>query len=363
MVPTNDFLPFCPNDTGTNLESQGTYAVDTSRTNGNQPGIASSKLNNKAIRQSTYVVSQFAQFLSNQLTEDVLDDATPAKLLAQFTALLKPYAMNYTKLLSGTGSFNLNYIFQIVSGNATVGATYTNNSVTFTVFATVSGATEVRMTGAGAPSLGTGTLTKATGTGDATLTFYAFRQPLYLVVRSAGGGGGGGGSGTSPGTGGTGGATTFGPGGLSAGGGAGGTGGSSAGVGGTGTLGTGVTGLALSGSDGDYAAFLATTGAAGRGGNTPHYSGGGSSVTGNSGSDPGKANTGGGGGGAGFNGTAATGAGGGSGSFVQAIFANPSGSFSWGVGAGGTAGSAGSGGGSGGGAGGSGIIEVEEHYQ
>ena len=37
MSNINDFLPFCPTNTGTNLESQADYLVDTSRTDGNQP--------------------------------------------------------------------------------------------------------------------------------------------------------------------------------------------------------------------------------------------------------------------------------------------------------------------------------------
>ena len=55
---TNNFLPFCPTDSGTNLLTQGEYAVIATRTTGNQPGIASSKLNNKAIRQANAVIKK-----------------------------------------------------------------------------------------------------------------------------------------------------------------------------------------------------------------------------------------------------------------------------------------------------------------
>jgi len=48
-MATNNFLPFSPTDTGTNLLTQVEYAAATDRTIGNQPGVASSKLNNKAI--------------------------------------------------------------------------------------------------------------------------------------------------------------------------------------------------------------------------------------------------------------------------------------------------------------------------
>jgi len=67
---------------------------------------------------------------------------------------------------------NNNYIFTVTSANATIGATYTNNGNTFTVNATISSGTTLYMTATGAPST-SGTLTKASGTGDSTITFSA----------------------------------------------------------------------------------------------------------------------------------------------------------------------------------------------
>ena len=62
------------------------------------------------------------------------------------------------------------YIFTVTSANATAGATYTNNSHTFTVVDTIAAGTILVTTGTGAPT-SSGTLTKASGTGDATITF------------------------------------------------------------------------------------------------------------------------------------------------------------------------------------------------
>lgn len=62
------------------------------------------------------------------------------------------------------------YTFTVTSANATVGATYTNNGQTFTVLATIAAQTTLLMSGTGAPTA-SGTLTKATGTGDATIAF------------------------------------------------------------------------------------------------------------------------------------------------------------------------------------------------
>lgn len=70
------------------------------------------------------------------------------------------------------GTLSSAYTFTVTSANATIGATYTNNGVTYTVVATIASATTLLLTGAGAP-LASGTLTKATGTGDTTITFSA----------------------------------------------------------------------------------------------------------------------------------------------------------------------------------------------
>jgi hypothetical protein len=64
------------------------------------------------------------------------------------------------------------YVFTVTAANATVGATYTNNGATFTVAATIAGATTLVTTSPGTPAA-SGTLTKATGTGDATIAFSA----------------------------------------------------------------------------------------------------------------------------------------------------------------------------------------------
>jgi hypothetical protein len=62
------------------------------------------------------------------------------------------------------------YYFKVVNANATIGATYTNNGITFTVVSTITGGIMLSCTGAGAPTL-SGILTKATGTGDASIAF------------------------------------------------------------------------------------------------------------------------------------------------------------------------------------------------
>jgi len=79
-------------------------------------------------------------------------------------------AAQVVDMLLTRGTVLANYTFTVTSANATIGATYTNNGVTFTVVATIVSATTLLMTSSGAPTA-SGTLTNATGSGDATITF------------------------------------------------------------------------------------------------------------------------------------------------------------------------------------------------
>lgn len=273
-----------------------------------------------------------------------------------------------TTFLSSTSTYYLPYAFTITSGSATVGATYTNNSFTFTVYQTVASATQVIMYGTGAPT-SSGTLTKSGGTGDSTITFSYSMAPNVLRVIGVGGGGGGGGGGSSNNAGsGTGGNTTFGSSLLTAnGGGAGGARAGSPGSGGSYTINSPAIGLGTTGGYGGGAgAYSANVGSGGGdGGNTVFGGGGGgagsqSSLAGFAGAT----NTGGGGGGGCYDSNAVAGGGGmggGGGGSFDALLYNPSASYATSVGAGGTAGNAGTGGNAGG-AGGSGKIIVFASY-
>lgn len=360
----NNFLPFCPTDTGTNLLSQSDYAAAADRTDGNQPGVASSKLNNKALRQSTYVVSQLAQFLSNFTGTDVLDDAVPAKLLAQINSAMMNLPPTIQSFLSSSGNYNATFVFFTGSASATVGATYSNNGNTYTVKATIASTTVLYATSGGAPTV-SGTLTKTGGTGDSTITFYAYRAPIALDVTCVGGGGGGGASGTgTPPSGGNGGNSTWGStlvvgnGGTGA--------GLSGAAGGSASIGSGPVGIGLHGAKGNGGCAL-QQGQGGAGANSFFGGGGGagsSATIGDQDGGDGQTNTGGGGGGAGAGATSsvASGGGGGAGGYARGFIASPAATYAYAVGAAGTAASAGTSGAASG-AGGSGIITVVQYFQ
>ncbi len=79
MSGTNDFIQFAPTDTGTNLDTLAAYLAATDRIDGNQPGVARSKLVNRALRQATAITAAFGSLASIQ-NLNTLDDGNLANL-------------------------------------------------------------------------------------------------------------------------------------------------------------------------------------------------------------------------------------------------------------------------------------------
>lgn len=356
MSNTIDYVPFCPTDTGTNLEEQASYLADPDLAIGNQPGVARLQLVNKALRQATAVASAVANAASNLTNTSVLDNANQTALIAQLTAAFCTLAPLTTAITAtGAGTYNLRYVFFASSCNATVNATYTNNGVTYTVIATVAAGTQVIMSGSSAPTT-SGTLTFVSGTGDATITFFAVRAPISLEVQAVGGGGGGqGNSGATSGAS-AGGTTTFG-GQISC------TGGgfsatvNNGGAGGTGTQGT-YLGYGLPGSAGCNSGGGTNSNGHGGPAGGDSFFGGGGSGGGNSqlAGQAAATNSGSGGGGGVSSATSSNGGSGGAGGYAFGLVLNPTGNYAYSVG------TAGAGATAGGGAGAAGIIIIVARY-
>jgi hypothetical protein len=296
----------------------------------------------------------------------LISNGALAPTWATNSASLTAYPPSTQTLTSGS-TYNKDYTFVISSGSATVGATYTHNSVTYTVQATVASQTQIVLSGSAAP-LTSGTLTKASGTGDTTLTFSAFASPLYLEVVCTGGGGSGGGGGNSstPTAGSTGNTTTFGSTLLSCTGGTGGTTGNAAG--GTCTITAPAYGVAYTGNPGtgfNAAGGIAVYPGTSLGGGSVCF-GGGNGGSANSAGDAGVANTGGGGGGG--NSAVAVAerwsmSGGGGGGCARIYVRNPAATYAYSIAAAqSTVGAAGTNGYAGG-AGAAGRCDVTAHYQ
>ncbi|UNA00787.1 tail protein [Edwardsiella phage vB_EpM_ZHS] len=84
-MATTNIIPFAPVDTGTNLLSDAAYLAASDRTNGNQPGIASAKLNNKALRQASAIAAGVGQYLADNQATNVTDALTPAQISTMLT--------------------------------------------------------------------------------------------------------------------------------------------------------------------------------------------------------------------------------------------------------------------------------------
>lgn len=135
-MATNNFLPFCPTDSGTNLLTQSEYAAAADRTVGNQPGVASSKLNNKALRQASVITSQLAQYLSDKMNTNILDDGNLANILALMVSAFAPndsFAIENLTLATAVGSNALTISVKTQAG--------TNPSATDPIFVGMRSAT------------------------------------------------------------------------------------------------------------------------------------------------------------------------------------------------------------------------------
>ena len=222
-MPTNDYQQFCPTDLGTNLETLVAYGTDPNRTDGNQPGVASSKLNNRALRQANAIAAAFAQFLANSTGDNVLDDANQANLLATMAKALR-LPPTITKFLTGSGTYTVpanvtSLRVRMVgggnggSGNGSTGGLGTNSSFGTALLVASSG---FGLSDGGTATLGTGPIGIAVqggfgkngyvtsnepgfgGDGGSTLLGFGGRggflggAPASAPAANSGGGGGGG---------------------------------------------------------------------------------------------------------------------------------------------------------------------------
>ena len=88
-------------------KSQASYIVDPALSAGQQPGIASSALNNKALRQATSIAAAFAQYMANVTGNDVLDDGVQSELLATIALAFGSNTPTVTQYLSGSGTYTV----------------------------------------------------------------------------------------------------------------------------------------------------------------------------------------------------------------------------------------------------------------
>lgn len=88
-MATNEILRFAETDTGTNLLTQAEYLADSQRPIGNQPGVARSKLVNKALRQSSLIAAGIAEFLADNQSNNITDSLTPQNIADYMAAVVR----------------------------------------------------------------------------------------------------------------------------------------------------------------------------------------------------------------------------------------------------------------------------------
>lgn len=92
MANTNDFLPFAQG-VGADVVDQPTYAAAPWVGTGFANGIAIPAQLNKVWRQSSTMAYVIAQFIVSELSQDVLDNASPNAIVAQFAAAIQQAAI------------------------------------------------------------------------------------------------------------------------------------------------------------------------------------------------------------------------------------------------------------------------------
>lgn len=102
---TSSILPFAPVDTGLNLLSDADYLAASDRTTGNQPGVARSRLVNKALRQSSLLAAVIAQFTADRQTSNVGDGLSVAGLQSQFEAALLQFIGAQNQAVLGSSGY------------------------------------------------------------------------------------------------------------------------------------------------------------------------------------------------------------------------------------------------------------------
>lgn len=88
-MATNEILQFAETDTGTNLLTQAEYFADSQRPIGNQPGVARSKLINKALRQSSVIAAGIAEFLADNQSNNITDSLTPQNIADYMASVVR----------------------------------------------------------------------------------------------------------------------------------------------------------------------------------------------------------------------------------------------------------------------------------
>ena len=134
-MATNNFKAFGIG-AGANVTSQSDYETLAALLTGFQSGKASSAQINKALRQSSTMAFVLAQFISDSASVDVLDNGTPATILANLKAgmtTLTPGRLLNVQIFTASGTYiptagTKSVVVEAAGGGGGGGGTFTTSS-------------------------------------------------------------------------------------------------------------------------------------------------------------------------------------------------------------------------------------------
>lgn len=138
-MPTVDYEPVAV-ASGANVDSQANFSGSGYQQKGFQSGLSQSKQANKVWRQASMVGACIANFISQVLNINVLDDGNLANLIFQFRSAIRVAADNILNVaFSATPVFDAslsNSFYLILSGNvtsSTIVNQYPGQRITFVI--------------------------------------------------------------------------------------------------------------------------------------------------------------------------------------------------------------------------------------
>jgi hypothetical protein len=106
-MPVVDYLPIA-NAAGAAVEDQASYAADATLPTGYPAGIVPQNKFNKSWRQVTVMMAAVANYISQQLAVDVLDDGNVAALVAKLTnAIVVGANIKPARVITASANFNI----------------------------------------------------------------------------------------------------------------------------------------------------------------------------------------------------------------------------------------------------------------
>lgn len=152
------------------------FWLSVNNTLGSQPSVSGATRYVKIPLFSTNSPYQNASIVSNIINTEIYDFSS--ELTDNYIFNVSAANVNANAIYTKDTPI---FVFTVTAASANAGAVYTNNTHNFTVSTTISGGTVLTTTGTDFPTT-SGTLTKVSGGGDATITFSSYELTNKFTV-------------------------------------------------------------------------------------------------------------------------------------------------------------------------------------